>query len=447
MLHLLILSRPNQERAFGMRSERRQEQLFAFFFLLFLAFRASILSAQEMSNLSILTHSLHHETHLIDHWAEPVEIFDLRNSVGYSTLRDRYPELRPVADFAANGRFFVHASSFTNGGMAFVVDLVEKLPESSKLYIVGARQTYFDVVNEQLDPFLHLRPENSVFFIEFEAHTPMTGESKGRWLRDLAGTPVQFRGRRGEWSNGFVSSNYLLNFPENQRLFRLFSHQVDHINANFEWGNFMVIGRTGIVIDGPRLPQAIQAIDFAATGVDELIILPQPRIGDERLGIPHTDEFITILPDLDGNEVILTSIKEYQQFFSGRGYRTRLMPNNHDLRLSAGKQAGWIPDWINYVNVVPVVEGPIRRIFTVETASVDPRAAGIDSEMIEKFRQRDQVARAIYEELGYEVIASPTGTFNLSSFGGPHCFTSRLPRAQAGDPFVPGFLQKIKTLK
>lgn len=385
--------------------------------------------------------------HLIDHWGEFAKIYDLRSEVEYEQIRRRYPQLRPVADYNASGRFFVHASSFTSGGISFVYDLLEKLPAASQLYILGPRQTYFDVVNEQLDPFLNDRPENTVFYLEYEPNAPLAGESKGRWLRDLSGSPVEFVGRDGEWVNGHMTAQYILNFPENRQLFRLFSQQVAHLNSNFEWGNFLIIGTTAIIIDGPRFPRAIRPADLIATGIDELIVLPQPRVGDEKLGIPHTDEFITVVPDQDGNEVVLTSIVEYQQLFAQLGYRTRLMPNNHDLRLTAGKNAGWIPDWINYVNVLPIVDETTRLIFTVETGSIDHRAAGVTAEMIEKFRERDQEARQIFESLGFEVVASPTGTFALASFGGPHCFVSRLPKARPGDPFVPGFLQMIKKLK
>jgi hypothetical protein len=381
----------------------------------------------------------------------PVWHIDLKGSDRHTQVNQSHPELSPVPEYYANGTFFLHVSALANGGGSYLRKLMINLPKSTKIVLVGTRSESDSQVRYQYRSFVrYYRERYSVFYMEIGEMPELSGHSVARWLRDSMGVPVTFKGMDNSLVNGFMSSDYLLNFPTSEPIMEKFSQQVGHLNSRFEFGNYMVADRTAFIVDGERLPKGIDPYEFAAAGVDELVILPRPKLGDDPLGIPHVDEFVTALPRPNGDIVMVTTDAVYKKIFESMGYESVMIPDTSVITLSDGPYKGLRTDWINFVNVVPVIEEVdgkiVRQIYMSQSSLIDPKTPGLTASDLEKLAQMEKEAIAVYESLGFDVILVPAGDFNFASLGGLHCATGRIPGAKPGDPVQKSFMDDLRLL-
>ncbi len=358
-----------------------------------------------------------------------VEIYDITRTASYIDAHKRFKNLTPAADYDPVGAIYMNVSALTYDGYRNFFAFVDHLPKDVKLVLYGTRQNLTSYLPHHLNfsGYFDGRTEGSVFYQVIE--NANQEDTIPRWARDHTGVFVKFKVRESEVV-GTVSSNYRFNYNPKNLFFG--TPDIHHIDANFEWGNFIQVGKTGYVVSGSRWPAQLNHEEFAYTGVDQVVVLPQPFLGEDKaklLGIPHSDEFLIALSD----DTIVTNDPEYAKFFRTRGLKVAEVPSNADIGF----------DHFSYTNVVVINNGAEKQIY-MTTFSTYGKLSPTQSE---KVKVRDQEAIRVYESLGYKVIATDSSTFNAISFGGIHCATRNCPvqsHADQNPGFFDGSLIKLK---
>lgn len=372
-----------------------------------------------------------------------VREFDLRATPEYADAHRRFPELRPLLDYRdATSTLVLHTGSLSLDGYRYYTTLLKNLPQDVRTVLIGPPSSYETSVQYSYARFArqdaNKKPLDTFLAVDNEAPTVGDRTVISKWIQDHMGRLVTYKSPiDGKDVVGLVTAGYRFGYEVSSGLSRFLGVSINHrIAADHEWGNYVVVGKTAYLIQGPRIDSNLNVNSFAHTGVDKVVLLPRPKDQkNNEIGIPHSDEFMIPLSD----NLVLTNVREYASHFEAQGLQSKLLPNNADMGL----------DFFTYTNAVFVNSPSKKLVFVPQFGELQEGTTifgmPITREMIATLKVRDLEALEIYRQHehshGLTIVPVHVPEFTASHFGGPHCATGIC--ASIGNPSTrPAFVNE-----
>ena len=301
-----------------------------------------------------------------------------------------FQALRPVKD-DDDFRYLITSADTTFETEEFKSVLAKNLPEKIKLVLLAKKGRE----QRAIDQFSQWISKDRIIVMSI----PVSGFVNTFWARDWSPYPV-YKNEMKEV--GLISSLYDQHTYYVDQMESFKRGMARDLHASFNAEEYYFVGGN-LLADSDGTCFAVRSTRFYNLNADILkesygcrdsIILPHLS------GIGDVDEVVKILP----GKVVLTNLPEYKPLIEEKGYRVVMLPGvDNNVSKMGVRNLG------TYANSVILDQ----KVF-----------------MPAYGRPSDEVAKAVYEDLGYEVFTANSKQLSFEGMGSFHCATMGYPQIE-----------------